>query len=51
MSKGHILVDSDLIAKRPNIGDYLAEDLSKLVGKSLTRDLKKDSKLFKTDLI
>jgi len=51
LSKGHILVESDLIAKRPNIGDYLAEDISKLVGKSLTRDLEKDSKLFKKDLI
>lgn len=51
LSKGHILAESDLIAKRPNIGDYLAEDISKLVGKLLTRDLKKDSKLFKIDLI
>ena len=44
---GHILSEEDLIAKRPNIGDFLAEDIPNLIGKSLLKDIKKEDKLFK----
>ena len=50
LNKGHILKEEDLIAKRPNIGDFLAKDIKDLIGKKINKDLKTDSKLFKTDL-
>ena len=45
---GHILCEEDLIAKRPNIGDFLAEDIPKLIGKTLLKDIKINNKLFKS---
>lgn len=50
LTKGHILKEEDLIAKRPNIGDFLAKDIKNIVGKKIIKDLKIDSKLFKIDL-
>ena len=35
LQEGHILCENDLIAKRPNVGDFLAEDISFLIGKSI----------------
>ena len=51
LEEGHILEKSDLIAKRPNVGDFLAEDINKLVGKKLNQKLTKDSKIFKKYII
>ena len=45
---GHILCNEDLIAKRPNVGDFLAEDISKIIGKTINCDLKKNEKIFKS---
>ena len=50
LKKGHIININDLIAKRPNIGDFLAEDLENLIGKKLNKDIDKDEKLFKSDI-
>jgi len=46
LKKGHVLQKEDLIAKRPNIGDFLAEDIPKLIGKTLQKNINKDGKLF-----
>ena len=35
LKKNHILKKEDLIAKRPNIGDFLAEDIELLIGKKI----------------
>lgn len=48
LKAGHILQESDIIAKRPNIGDFLAEDIYKLIGKTIKKDIKSDEKIFKT---
>lgn len=47
---GHVLCEEDLIAKRPNIGDFLAEDITRLIGKTINCNLKKDEKLFKNNI-
>jgi len=47
---GHILSYEDLIAKRPNIGDFLAEDISNIIGKTLIKELKVGDKLFNLHL-
>jgi len=51
LKEGHILKKDDLIAKRPNIGDFLAEDIPLLIGKKINKNLKKGNKLFKTYII
>lgn len=51
LPKGHILQSSDIIAKRPNIGDFLAEDIPKLIGKTLKKDIKIGKKIFKDNII
>jgi len=50
LKEGHILQEEDLIAKRPNIGDFLAEDICKLIGKKINKNILKGSKLFNNDL-
>ena len=50
LSNGHILCREDIIAKRPNIGDFLAEDIEKLIGKTINCDLKNGDKLFKNNI-
>jgi len=44
------LQKEDLIAKRPNIGDFLAEDIEKLIGKSLNTYIKLGTKIFKHNI-
>uniref|UniRef100_A0A6C0KE14 AFP-like domain-containing protein n=1 Tax=viral metagenome TaxID=1070528 RepID=A0A6C0KE14_9ZZZZ len=51
LKEGHILQKEDLIAKRPNIGDFLAEDIPKLIGKTLQKDIRKDEKIYKYILL
>ena len=51
LKQGHILQKDDLIAKRPNIGDFLAEDIPRLIGKTLKKDIKMGKKIFKDDII
>lgn len=51
LKEGHVLQKEDLIAKRPNIGDFLAEDIPILIGKTLQKNFKKGSKLFNKDII
>jgi len=46
----HILQKTDLIAKRPNIGDFLAEDIELLIGKKINKDILKNTKLYKNDI-
>ena len=50
LNVGHILQKEDLIAKRPNIGDFLAEDIEKLIGKSLNTYIKLGTKIFKHNI-
>ena len=50
LKAGHILKESDIIAKRPNIGDYLAEDIPKLIGKTIKNDIKIDEKIFSSNI-
>ena len=47
LKKGHIICENDLIAKRPNIGDYLSEDIPNLIGMTLTKNINQDEKLFR----
>jgi len=47
LKEGHILQKEDLIAKRPNMGDFLAEDIPFLIGKKINRNIDKGEKLFK----
>lgn len=50
LKEGHILQKEDLIAKRPNIGDFLAEDIPFLIGKKINRNIDKGEKLFKINI-
>tara|TARA_Y100000994_G_scaffold224761_1_gene206662 strand:+ start:3123 stop:4853 length:1731 start_codon:yes stop_codon:yes gene_type:complete len=43
---GHVLTKDDIIAKRPNIGDFLAEDIPKLIGKKILKAMKKGEKFY-----
>lgn len=46
LKAGHILNEKDLIAKRPNIGDFLAEDIPKLIGKTLKKNVYAGEKIY-----
>ena len=50
LKEGHILQKDDLIAKRPNIGDFLAEDIPFLIGKKINVNINKGEKLFKINI-
>lgn len=50
LKKNHILQKTDLIAKRPNIGDFLAEDIELLIGKKINKNILKNTKLYKNDI-
>lgn len=50
LKKNHILKKEDLIAKRPNIGDFLAEDIELLIGKKINKDILKNIKIYKNDI-
>ena len=50
LNKNHILQKEDLIAKRPNIGDFLAEDIPLLIGKKINKDILKNTKIYKNDI-
>ncbi len=47
IKKGHVFTKKDIIAKRPNIGDFLSEDIEFVLGKTLNQDLDEDEKIFK----
>ena len=47
LKEGHVLVDEDIIAKRPNTGDFLSEDIELLIGKKINKDIGEDEKLFR----
>ena len=47
LKEGHVLTNEDIIAKRPNTGDFLAEDIELLIGKKVNRDIGEDEKLFR----
>ena len=50
LEKNHIIKKEDLIAKRPNIGDFLAEDIELLIGKKINKGILKDRKIYKNDI-
>lgn len=51
LQEGHILEKADFIAKRPNIGDFLSEDIPHLIGKQISTNIKKNDKFFKQNIV
>lgn len=47
LKKGTIIQKNDIIVKRPNKGDFLAEDINLLLGKKLQKNILKDEKFYK----
>ena len=51
IKKGEKLNKKNIWVKRPGLGDYLAKDFNKLLGKKVTRKIQKNKFLKKKDLI
>ena len=51
IKKGDLLTKNNIWVKRPGLGDFLAKDYSKLLGKKANRTIDKDRYLRKQDLL
>ena len=51
LKKGHVILKDDLTLKKPEGGDFSWKDLSKIVGRTLRKDLTSDVFLTNRDLV